>query len=282
MHFAHSSRDVRGLTRGPAKRCTRWRATLKRLCSAQLRIAKTSTYDHLSIAGSSFARREVWLCFASSTSRAIHCPDDRGRSSPIPWCAALGSVAARSARVSGTANAVFFVPERCAAAGDPGCTSESELVIGDRAMRSTPDSLKSARTVMITADESCRDVEMSERSAPLGNGGMSHDEPTSDELQRLRETGKARLSQRNWLAAIATIVAAPVPIIDAASGATFHTWTILFPLLAGGGAMLLWQLNPWKAAAVRCPACGEHWEHDEFLGWSQCEKCGLRLSARAE
>src|SRR5688572_15631975 len=104
---------------------------------------------------------------------------------------------------------------------------------------------------------------------------MPHDEPTSDDLRHLRETVEARLGRRNRLAAVATVVAAPVPIIDAASGAKFHTWTVLFPLLAGGGAMMLWQLNPWRAARVRCPVCGEDWEHDEFLGWSQCEKCGL-------
>jgi hypothetical protein len=28
---------------------------------------------------------------------------------------------------------------------------------------------------------------------------------------------------------------------------------------------------------VRCPVCGEDWEHDEFLGWSCCEECGLPL-----
>ena len=95
---------------------------------------------------------------------------------------------------------------------------------------------------------------------------------------QLREAVKARLSRRNWIALISTLCAAPIPVIAASSGQNFHGWTVLVFLLSGGAAMLVWHLNPWRAR-VRCPVCGEDWEHDEFLGWSQCEKCGLRLPA---
>ena len=57
----------------------------------------------------------------------------------------------------------------------------------------------------------------------------------------------------------------------------FSGWMVLVFLLCGGVGTLLWQLKPWRAPHVRCPACGEDWEHDEFLSWPQCEKCGLRV-----
>jgi hypothetical protein len=109
---------------------------------------------------------------------------------------------------------------------------------------------------------------------------MSHGEPTPNDVERLREIVKARLSQRNCLALIATLCGAPVPVIAAVTG-YFSGWTLLAFLLSGGVGMLIWQLNPWRGPRVRCPVCGEDWEHDEFLGWQQCKQCGLRLPAGA-
>lgn len=78
------------------------------------------------------------------------------------------------------------------------------------------------------------------------------------------------------------LLAIPLPIISALRDNPFQKWTIVVALFAPGVAMGLWDFNPWHRSRVRCPACGENWEHDEFLGWSQCAKCGLPLPADPE
>ena len=110
---------------------------------------------------------------------------------------------------------------------------------------------------------------------------MSHGEPALADLQQLRLTVQARLSLQYWIALVATVVAAPVPLLSAVFCRHFPSWTILFPLLSGAVSILLWILNPWRSPRVRCPKCGEAWEHVEFLGWSQCEQCGLPLPVSA-
>ena len=110
---------------------------------------------------------------------------------------------------------------------------------------------------------------------------MSDGELTPDDVDRMRAIVRARLSQRNWTALIATICGATVPVGAALSARRFPGWTILFLLLSGAVAMLLWHVNPWRRPQVRCPVCGDDWEHDDSLTSSRCEQCGLELPARA-
>ena len=70
----------------------------------------------------------------------------------------------------------------------------------------------------------------------------------------------------------------PIPVIAIiASDGILPAWALLIALFSPAIGMLLWQFNPRREPRVRCPVCGEDWEHDEFLGWRCCEECGLTL-----